>query len=54
MLFESRGPWYGKRKLGGVLSIQVDLQITSRVSLVILLYINFTTGADLTISVRYG
>ena len=32
----------------GVLSIQVDLQITSRVRLVVL---NFTMGADLTISV---
>ena len=50
MLFESR-PWYGKGKLGGVLSIQVDLQITSRVRLVVLYNINFTTGADLTISV---
>ena len=27
LLFESR-PWYGKRKLGGALSIQVDLQIS--------------------------
>ena len=51
VLFESR-PWYGKRKLGGVFSIQVDLQITSSVGLVVLYYINFTTGADLTISVR--
>ena len=40
---------YGKRKLGGVLS---SLQITSTVGLVVLYYINFTTGADLTISVR--
>ena len=39
--------WYGKRKLGGVLSIQVDLQITSKVRLVVLYYINFATGADL-------
>ena len=45
-MFESR-PWYGK---GAVLSIQVDLQITSRVRLVVLNYINFTAGADLTIS----
>ena len=51
VLFESR-PWYGKPKLGGVLSIQVDLQITSRVRLVVLYYINFTPVADLTISVR--
>ena len=51
VLFESR-PWYGKQKLGGVFSIQVDLQITSRVRLVVLYYINFTTGADLMISVR--
>ena len=36
----------------GVLSIQVDLQITSRVRLVVLYYINFATDADLTISVR--
>ena len=41
MLFESR-PWYGKQKIGGVLSIQVDLQITSRVRLVALYCINFT------------
>ena len=52
VLFESRGPWYGKQKFGGMLSIQVDLQITSKVRLLVLLYINFTTGADLTISVR--
>ena len=44
MLFESR-PWYGKWKIG-------RLQSTSRVRLVVLYYINFTTGADLTISVR--
>ena len=53
VLFESR-PWYGKWKLGGVLSMQVDLQITSRVRLVGFVHctcINFTTGADLTISV---
>ena len=31
-----------------------DLQITSRVRLVVLYYINFTTSADLTISVRKG
>ena len=49
VLFESI-PVYGKWKIGGVLSIQVDLQITSRVRLVVLYYINFTTGADLTIS----
>ena len=49
MLFESR-PWYGKLKLGEVLSIQVNLQMTSRVRLVV----NFTMGAELTISVRYG
>ena len=48
--FESK-PWYGKRKHGRVLSIQVDLQITSRVRLVVLYYINCTSGADLTISV---
>ena len=42
-----RADWYGKRKLG----IQVDLQITSKVRLVVLHYINFTAGADLTISV---
>ena len=53
VLFESR-PWYGKLKLGEVLSIQVNLQMTSRVRLVVLYYINFTMGADLTISVRYG
>ena len=35
VLFESR-LWYGKRKLGGVLSIQVDLQITPSVRLVVL------------------
>ena len=29
-----------------------DLQITSRVRLVVLYYINITKGADLTISVR--
>ena len=51
LLFESR-PWYGKGKIGGVLSSQVDLQITSRVRLVVLYYINFTMGADLTIAVR--
>ena len=50
VLFESR-PWYGSGCVG-VLSIQVDLQITSRVRLVVLYYINFTKGADLTISVR--
>ena len=50
-LFESR-PWYVKLKIGGVLSIQVELQITSRVRLVVLYYINFTTGADLMISVN--
>ena len=49
LLFESR-PWYGKGKIGGVLSSQVDLQITSRVRLVVLYYI--TMGADLTIAVR--
>ena len=38
------GAWYGKRKLGGVLSIQLDLQITSRVGLVVLYYINFIQG----------
>ena len=36
------GPWYGKWKIGGLLSIQIDLQITSRVRLVALYYINFT------------
>ena len=36
----------------GALGIQVDLQITSRVRLVVLYYISITTGADLTISVR--
>ena len=36
------GPWYGKWKIGGLLSIQIDLQITSRVRLVVLYYINFT------------
>ena len=46
VLFESR-PWYRKQKLGGVFSSQVDLQITSRVRLVVLYYINFTTGVDL-------
>ena len=34
VLFEIR-PLYGKRKLGGLLKIQVDLQITSRVRLVV-------------------
>ena len=53
MLFEST-PWYRKWKIGGVLSIQVDLQITSRVRLVVMYYINFATGADVTISVRQG
>ena len=48
LLFESSHAWYGKWKIGGVLSIQVDLQITSRL---VLYYINFTMGADLTISV---
>ena len=51
VLFEST-PWYGNREIGGVFSIQVHLQITSRVRLVVLYYINFTTGADVTISVR--
>ena len=34
VLFEIR-PLYGKWKLGGLLKIQVDLQITSRVRLVV-------------------
>ena len=51
VMLESR-PWNGKWKLGGVFCIQVDLQITSRVRLVVLYYIDSSTGADLTISVR--
>ena len=51
VLFESR-PWYRKWKLGGVLSLQVDLQITSRDRLVVLYCINYATGADLTMSVK--
>ena len=41
-LFESR-PCYGNGCVG-VLSIQVDFQITSRVRLVVWYYIYFTTG----------
>ena len=54
MLFESR-PWIGmgSRNLEEYSASQVDLQITSKVRLVVLHYINFTTGAaDLTIFVR--
>ena len=42
----------GSGCVGRVLSIQEDLQITSRDRLVVLYCINYATGADLTISVK--